>query len=1133
MPLLIFLTAAAYATVPIAPSFPGCGDPETPELCPPDLEEDWALINYIPENALLSVREAELELGSGISANQAWEVTTGRWDVLLAVADSGVEWGQGDIVNKLFINAGELPEPICEDGSTGVEHDCDGNGLTNIEDWAHDPRVDQAAGRDTFDDELDPSDLIYTEFGPEWDGVDNDGNGYTDDISGWDFFGNDNDAFNDWDEGNGTHGTGVMKEAAAEGKNLGESSGGRIGVCPNCAILPLRIGDAFVTDGLRAGEAITYAADMDSVVINLAVGALSNPASTTAAAAYAFDKGTLLVGAAGDENAYHHNFPAVLDNAVYVHSIRYNTADRNQDVESYMNTWNCNNYGSRMVMVAPSGACATGSCAVTTGVIGLIQSAARNLDIELSAGEVYQLMVQTVDDVVSSEADIEMTKAYPSEPGWDSFYGYGRVNAGAAVDALVAGEIPPSVSVDAPAWYAIFDAAQTPEVSIEARISARTDTFSYVVEAGIGHQPSEWIELASEDATGPIDGVIATFDTASAVSAPIPEPEKYEGIVERLDRVNQPAVTIRVRVTDGNGIEGEMRKVFYVSPDDDIKAGFPYDMGASGESSPILVDLTDDGVLEVIIGTADGEVLALYGDGTPVDGWPVAVDLRSERAHDSAAYVDGGVDAGTRDSFIGTVAAGDIDGDGHDEIIGATLFGGLYAWRKDGSRVDGFPYQTIGRSNDELDAVHFYDQGFAGAPTVRDLDADGAAEIIIPSMDGRLYVLSGDGEDWGPYPIELCFPGTEERDYADLMCGSEGDRSITSAMVADVDNDGDFEIGLGTNEGVLGGRYSASYLFDAETGEHAPGWPRLTSGLVAEAAILPVVGQGHPASMAAADLDGDGDLEIADPVMLGQTPILSHDGTDHVSLGFTEMTWSEDHNVDVPSVVQMINNPSFGDLDGDGLPDPIQGGAGAMWVASLAMTQHFEFQHAVVAWSGVSGEVLSGWPRQIEDIQFLVAPAVADITGDGRNEAIYGSGGYMLYAWDGEGQVAPGWPKFTGHWILGSPAVGDIDGDGYVDVVVSTREGWLHAWSTAGHADQTIEWASLHHDKGNTGDHSLVIPAQAGPPDSGDGTEGKGCGCAAATGTSGMAWLGLIPLAWVMRRRQVCSRPAGGVRPRP
>ena len=152
MSLFILLTAVATATVPIAPSFPGCGNPETPELCPPDLEEDWALINYIPENALLSVREAELELGSGIAANAAWEVTTGRWDVLLAVADSGVEWGQGDIVNKLFINIGELPEPICEDGELGVEHDCDGNGLVNIQDWAHDPRVDQTAGRDKFDE---------------------------------------------------------------------------------------------------------------------------------------------------------------------------------------------------------------------------------------------------------------------------------------------------------------------------------------------------------------------------------------------------------------------------------------------------------------------------------------------------------------------------------------------------------------------------------------------------------------------------------------------------------------------------------------------------------------------------------------------------------------------------------------------------------------------------------------------------------------------------------------------------------------------------------------------------------------------------------------------------------------------
>ncbi len=1117
--ILVLFFGQAWATVPIAPSFPGCGDPETPELCPPDMDGDWEFINYIPEHSVDSVREAELALGSGISANVAWETSTGRFDVLLAVADSGVSWDHSEIVNKLHINTGELPPPICADGEVSEDYDCDGNGLTNIQDWSHDPRVDPTAGRDPGDDILDPSDLIYTAFGADWDGVDNDGNGYADDISGWDFFGNDNDAWNDWDEGYGTHGTDVMREAAAEGKNLGEDGGGGIGICPNCAVLPVRIGDSFVTDGQRAGEAIVFAVDSGAVAVNLAVGALSNPSMTTGAAAYAWDNGTLLVGAAGDENSYHHNFPAVLDNVVYVHSIRYNTQNSRTPAYSYMNTWNCNNYGSRMVLVAPSGACATGSCAVTTGVIGLIHSAARNLGQELTAGEAYQLMVQTVDDVFLSRSEIEASKAYPSKEGWDAFYGYGRVNVGRAVESLVDGQIPPSVSIDSPAWYAIFDPAVTETVSIEGRISARTDGFSYVVEAGYGHEPDTWDELASGTHSSPFDGELATFNTTDISVEPVPEAFMTEGIIERLERVNEPAVTIRIRVTDDDGLEGEMRKVFYVSPDEDIVSGFPYDMGASGESSPILVDMDDDGVLEILIGTADGLVLALYGDGTAVDGWPVSVDERAGVHRETEGFSSGAVDPGTGDGFTSTVAAGDIDGDGEIEVVGATLWGGLYAWNTDGSRVDGFPYQAIGRETEEFDRDHTYDQGFMGAPAIRDLDGDGAEEIVAAGSDGRLYVVDGAGNDWGPYPIELCFPGSAERDFEDRMCGVGGDRSIVSPLLADVDGDGAMEIGYGTNEALNDGRFSASYLIDAATAVSEPGWPLMESGLINEAALLPLIGQGHPASMAAGDVDGDGDLEIINPVMLGQTDLLSHDGTMHMELPYHETDWSEDHNVDVPSVVQMVNNPSLGDLDGDGLPDLLQGGAGALWVASLAMTQHYDFQHAVLAWSGVTGEILEGWPRQIEDVQFFVAPAVADITGDGNAEAIYGSGGYMLYAWDGKGVVAEGWPKFTGHWILGSPAVGDIDGDGYLDVVVSTREGWIHAWSTKGHADQVIEWASLHHDPGNTGDHSLALPVQAGPVVAAASSKEKGCGCAVGQSGSAMAWAWLALICLIWRRR--------------
>jgi MYXO-CTERM domain-containing protein len=675
------------------------------------------------------------------------------------------------------------------------------------------------------------------------------------------------------------------------------------------------------------------------------------------------------------------------------------------------------------------------------------------------------------------------------------------------------------VSIDGPSWYAIFDPAETPEINIEGRISARSGNFTYVVEVGFGSEPDEWTELDSGSSSAPIDGVLATFDLRSALTAPVQEADGLENILGRLERVNQPAVTIRVRATDDDGVQGEMRKVFYVSPDEDIMPGFPVQMGASGESSPVLIDLDDDGILEILIGTADGVVLAIRGDGTAVDGWPVRVDDRLDVHREAAGYSSGDVDPGTGDFFISTVGAGDLDGDGVLEVIGATGWGGIYAWNLDGSRVDGFPYWSIGRTPEEMTVDFTYDQGFMGAPSMRDLDGDGTDEIVIGGMDGRLYVVDGTGSDWGPYPIEICFPGSPERDFEDRMCGVMGDRIITSPLIADIDGDGDFEIGLGSNEAVDGGRYSASYMVDALTGTDAPGWPRLDAGLVNEAALLPLVGQGHPASMAAADMDGDGDLEILNPIMLGQTDIFSHDGTVHFELPYHEGDWGVGHNVDLPSVVQMVNNPSFGDLDGDGLPDPIQGGAGALWLASLAMTQHYDFQHAVVAWSGVTGEVLPGWPRQIEDIQFFVAPAVADVSGDGNAEAIYGSGGYMLYAWDGEGKIADGWPKFTGHWILGAPAIGDIDGDGYVDVVISTREGWLFAWSTDGHADQQIGWGSIHHDNQNTGDYSLAIAPQAGPPPVDDEAV-KGCSCSAgpSSDSSTLAWFVFMGLIWGRRR---------------
>ena len=112
------------------------------------------------------------------------------------------------------------------------------------------------------------------------------------------------------------------------------------------------------------------------------------------------------------------------------------------------------------------------------------------------------------------------------------------------------------------------------------------------------------------------------------------------------------------------------------------------------------------------------------------------------------------------------------------------------------------------------------------------------------------------------------------------------------------------------------------------------------------------------------------------------------------------------------------------------------------------------------------------------------------------------------------GVEAPGFPKNTGQWLLGSPAVGDIDGDGYVEVVVTTREGQIFAWRTQGQADQEIQWASLHHDAANTSNTRTVIPKQLGPEEI-----ATGCGCRDG-GDKAALWLSPLLLAGLLGARR-------------
>ena len=146
--------------------------------------------------------------------------------------------------------------------------------------------------------------------------------------------------------------------------------------------------------------------------------------------------------------------------------------------------------------------------------------------------------------------------------------------------------------------------------------------------------------------------------------------------------------------------------------------------------------------------------------------------------------------------------------------------------------------------------------------------------------------------------------------------------------------------------------------------------PATVSGLVGEAVLLPLIGEGHPASLAFADIDNDGDMEIANAVMLGNNPPIHHDTTDAMDLSFLGTDFGSGTNANLPSLVQMVANPVFGDLDQDGVPEYITGRVSSVYLASLAARSVVEYQQGVGAWSGATGQMLDGYHDRLKMFSF-------------------------------------------------------------------------------------------------------------------------------------------------------------------
>ena len=134
--------------------------------------------------------------GADISVELAWEVQTGSRNVVVAVIDTGIDYTHPDLADNIWVNPGEIPA----------------------------------------------------------NGIDDDSNGFVDDVRGWDFVNNDNDPMDDRD-----HGTHVAGTIGA----LGDNDLGVVGVNWQVTLMPLKFlgADGFGST-VDAISCVDYATDM-------------------------------------------------------------------------------------------------------------------------------------------------------------------------------------------------------------------------------------------------------------------------------------------------------------------------------------------------------------------------------------------------------------------------------------------------------------------------------------------------------------------------------------------------------------------------------------------------------------------------------------------------------------------------------------------------------------------------------------------------------------------------------------------------------------------------------------------------------------------------------------------------------
>lgn len=283
--------------------------------------------------------------------NEVWDIAAGSYTPKIAVIDTGFALAHQEFSGRWAINSGETGATSsegpsvknCADQSLSLSKSCN-----NIDD-NFDQIVDNETGATT---QQNPSDLNCTDQGvalnKSCNNLDDDGNGYKDDVSGWDFVNFDASVQAGQTNPTGTgitHGTMVTGVLGATGNN----SVGIAGINWHAKILPIQaLDDDSYGDSFTVGQAVYYATNQGADIISISLGTSSDDPYMRTAILYALDHGAIVVAASGNDGCDCISYPARYPEVIAVGAIN-----------STGNSASFSNYGAQLDVLAPGQTMAT------------------------------------------------------------------------------------------------------------------------------------------------------------------------------------------------------------------------------------------------------------------------------------------------------------------------------------------------------------------------------------------------------------------------------------------------------------------------------------------------------------------------------------------------------------------------------------------------------------------------------------------------------------------------------------------------------------------------------------------------------------------------------------------------------